>query len=146
MKFNHMGIPTLSGQLHMKPAPCLNLLIKALHPYLKTFLSCMQVLSSSAGRPVSFVSTSMYVSAGRPCFLWPCFGVQRTSFDASSSLLLLQCPAKVSRILLILSESLQRPPYSCSLVRNWVQWILSTVRAFWYSSHLIAFTAIKSDK
>ncbi len=79
----------------------------------------MQVSNSAVSRPVSFVSVLIQVSAGLPCFLCPCRGVHRTTLETISFSLLLEWPASISLLLLILSESLGRLPQSSSFVRNW---------------------------
>ena len=66
--------------------------------------------------PVSSHSCCMYVRAGRPAFDWPYAGVHRSTLLSSSSLLLQQCPACLTRLAWIVFVIGGRWPYSWCLV------------------------------
>ena len=71
---------------------------------------------SSGLHPVSLHSCYMYILAGRPAFARPYVGVHRSTSLMSSSLLLLQCPACLIRLTLIVFVMGGRWPYSWCFV------------------------------
>ena len=71
---------------------------------------------SSGLHPVSPHSCCIYVLAGRPAFARPYVGVHRSAPLMSSSLLLLQCPACLVRLTLIVFVMGGTWPYSWCFV------------------------------
>ena len=71
--------------------------------FIHSFRFPLVLFSSAMLKPVSFRSWSIYVAAGLPLFLAPCFGSQSSSSLITSSFLLQQCP--INRSLLFLSVS-----------------------------------------
>ena len=76
---------------------------------------------SSGLHPVSSHSCCMYVRASRPAFAWPYAGVHRSTSLMSSSPLLQQCPACLTRLTYIVFVMGGKWPYSWCLVGCWRQ-------------------------
>ena len=84
--------------------------------FIHSFRFSMMFFSSAMLKPVSFCSWSMYVNAGLPLFLAPCFGSQSSKSLITSSFFLQQCPINRSLLIISVSVILGRLPYSSLLV------------------------------
>ena len=80
---------------------------------------------SSGLHPVFSRSSCMYVRAGRPAFAWPYAEVHRSTSLMSSSLLLQQCPARLTWIVFVMGG---KWPYIWCLVGCCCQDLFNTAR------------------
>ena len=84
---------------------------------------------SSGLHPVSSQSCCMYVRAGRPAPAHLCEGVHRRTSLMNSSLLLLQCPACLVLLTLIVFVTDGRCPFSCCFVWCCLQDLFNIARS-----------------
>ena len=85
------------------------ILIKSFHT---TWSNIAPLICLELSGLVSALMVSMYVVLGVPRFGWPCWGSQRSTLEAVSSLWREQWPANVNLLARIVSLILCRLPYS----------------------------------
>ena len=98
--------------------------------------SSIAFLSSSVNKPMLFLNWSIYVIAGLPLFLVPCFGFHISSWYTNSSFLLHICPINFNLLALstLLFYSVRHKDHCLFSYPS--MWNLGLLLTFWYRYQL----------